>query len=82
MSSIYQHHLSSRQISENIFQGLIQPILMIGALTWGLIGIADYNILEIVAGNGMVVKGIYMAIGVAGIIELVAFWQTVAKRLT
>lgn len=42
-------------------------VLVVGALNWGLVGLANLNIVETVFGAGsMLTKVIYIVVGVAG----------------
>lgn len=49
-------------------------ITIIGAVNWGLIGVADYNLVEMLFGTmSMITRVIYVLVGVSGIYLLTFF---------
>jgi len=47
---------------------IIKLLVIIGAINWGLIGFADYNLVEAVIPNENLRKGIYALVGIAGLV--------------
>jgi len=44
---------------------------IIGAINWGLIGLLDFNLVEMITGNMTTISNIiYILVGVAGIINI------------
>lgn len=56
--------------SKRILDLIALVLLIIGALNWGLVGVADMNFVEKFIGVGMVSKAIYAVVGLAGIYAL------------
>jgi uncharacterized membrane protein YuzA (DUF378 family) len=54
-------------------------LLIIGGLNWGLVGIANYNLVESIFGAGMVTNVIYDLVGLAAVIKLVAWISKMSK---
>ncbi len=47
-------------------------LILIGALNWGLVGFFDYNLVDVIFGEGSVVaRVIYALVGVAGLYKIV-----------
>ena len=48
-------------------------LLVVGGLNWGLVGIADYNLVDSVLGSWPgLVSTIYVLVGLAAVVELVS----------
>lgn len=48
--------------------GLVALVLVIiGGLNWGLVGIADFNLVSALLGTGIVAKIIYIVVGLAAL---------------
>jgi uncharacterized membrane protein YuzA (DUF378 family) len=45
-------------------------IVVIGALTWGLIGLFDWNLVGEIFGTGTVADVVYVIVGLAGLLML------------
>lgn len=45
-------------------------LTIIGALTWGFIGLFDLNLVELVFGDDILSRIIYVLVGIAGIINI------------
>jgi uncharacterized membrane protein YuzA (DUF378 family) len=43
-------------------------LVVIGALTWGLIGLFDWNLVEEIFGTGTVTDVVYVIVGAAGLL--------------
>jgi uncharacterized membrane protein YuzA (DUF378 family) len=58
----------------------VGAVAIIGALNWGLIGVAGFNLIDFLFGAGSVTtRIIYSAIGLSGVALLVSFF-TVCPR--
>lgn len=55
---------------ENFRKYVSGPLVLIGALNWGLIGIFNFNLITLLFGIGMLTKIIYILVGVAAIVEM------------
>lgn len=54
---------------------IVGAIAIIGALNWGLVGIAQYNLVDAIFGAGSVVSRIiYVVIGLSGLALLASFF--------
>ncbi|WP_319509150.1 DUF378 domain-containing protein [uncultured Methanolobus sp.] len=42
-------------------------LVIIGGLNWGLVGVADFNLVSALVGTGMVASIIYMVVGLAAL---------------
>jgi uncharacterized protein len=52
----------------NLLDWLAILLVVIGAISWGLVGLLDLNVVTaLFANNPMVVKAIYCVVGLAGI---------------
>ncbi len=52
-------------------------LLVVGGLNWGLVGIADYNLVERLLGSWpMVEKFVYILVGLAAIVEIATHKKT------
>jgi len=47
-------------------------LTIIGALNWGLIGLFDFNLVELIFGNtgSILTRIVYILVGISGIIDL------------
>ncbi len=54
----------------NIIQKISLVLTIIGALNWGLIGLFNMNVVEMIFGDSMLAAIIYMLVGIAGIINI------------
>jgi uncharacterized membrane protein YuzA (DUF378 family) len=47
-------------------------LTIIGALNWGLIGLFDFNLVELIFGNtgSVLTRIVYILVGISGIIDL------------
>lgn len=54
-----------------IFQKVCLVLTIIGAIVWGIIGIFDVNIVDMIFGAGSIVSRIiYTLVGIAGIVNI------------
>lgn len=51
---------------------LALALIIVGAINWGLVGVADLNLVTTVFGNGWVTKLIYVLVGLSGLAMLTA----------
>lgn len=52
-------------------------LLVIGGLNWGLVGVADYNLVDSILGEGSTLAQIvYVLVGLAAIVEVVTHKKT------
>ena len=55
---------------------IVQLFLVIGALNWGLVGLLDINLVTMIFGEIVIlVKVIYILVGVAGIITILSWFK-------
>jgi len=54
-------------------------LVIIGCLVWGIIGVADYNLVEKLLGVGAGTKVVYVVVGIAGILFLLGYSGLVAS---
>lgn len=51
-------------------------LVIIGAINWGLVGLADWNLVEMIFGSVMWLENtIYVLVGLSGIWELVMLFK-------
>lgn len=48
-------------------------LIVVGALNWGLVGVANYNVVSSVLGDGTLTSVVYDLVGLAGV------WTVVQK---
>lgn len=53
-----------------ILQKTCLIITIIGAITWGLIGIFDFNLVEAIFGSSSISRIVYTLVGIAGLINI------------
>ena len=46
------------------------PLMIIGALNWGLVGAFNFNLVSLLFGTGVLARIIYLLVGIAGICSL------------
>lgn len=52
-------------------QKIALVLTIIGAINWGLVGLLDFNLVEMITGNMNVITNIiYILVGIAGIINI------------
>ncbi len=44
-----------------------EPLVIIGALNWGLIGAFNFNLVEVLFGTGIITKIVYLLVGLASL---------------
>lgn len=54
----------------NMIQKISLVLTILGAINWGLIGLFNFNLVEVLFGATMLSAIIYMLIGIAGIINI------------
>lgn len=59
---------------------IVGILLLIGALNWGLVGVAHFNVVDYFFGVGSVVsRVIYALIGLSGVAMLVSYFRECPK---
>lgn len=59
---------------------VVGAIAIIGALNWGLVGVANVNVVDLIFGAGSVVSRIiYILVGLSGVALLSSFFMTCPK---
>ncbi len=49
-------------------------LLIVGGLNWGLIGLFDFNLVNVVLGSSpLLEKGVYILVGLAALVK--AYWK-------
>lgn len=59
-----------------LFDIIALTVTVIGALNWGLIGFFDFNLVEVIFGNGGIAPIIYGLVGLGGIYLLSFYGKT------
>lgn len=66
----------------NMIQKISLVLTILGAINWGLIGLFNFNLVEVLFGATMLSAIIYMLIGIAGIINIMLLFTDLdTKRL-
>jgi hypothetical protein len=52
-------------------------LVIIGALNWGLVGLSNLNVVELIFGVGMLTQIIYILVGLSGLYML---WMGMSKK--
>jgi uncharacterized membrane protein YuzA (DUF378 family) len=76
LTSGYRTSLGKTIKQEKLARALAVPVIVlviIGCLVWGVIGAANYNVVEKLLGVGAGTKVIYVAVGIAGILFLLGY---------
>lgn len=58
---------------------LATGLVIIGALNWGLIGLFNTDLVNLLFGNGMITKVIYSAVGISGVYKLLEEFKFVKR---
>lgn len=69
----------------SVIDWISRILVIIGGLNWGLIGVANYNLVAAIFGDGsMASKVVYTLVGLAALWEIIrlAFREPVATRRT
>lgn len=51
----------------NTLDTVALALVIIGGLNWGLVGIADFNLVSALLGTGIIAKVIYIVVGLAAL---------------
>lgn len=55
---------------------LLKPLVLIGALNWGLVGILDFDLVATIFGAGSIVsRVIYSLVGIAAVVYILMMIQ-------
>ena len=64
----------------NIFSKTAYVLLVIGGLNWGLIGVADFNLVDAIFGQmPALMRIIYVLVGLAAVYQIFQ-WKEIRKR--
>lgn len=78
----YTTSLTKSVKNPKLAKALAVPVIIlviIGCLVWGIIGVADYNLVEKLLGVGAGTKVVYVVVGIAGILFLLGYSGLVAS---
>lgn len=65
----------------NAFKSITLPLVVIGALNWGLVGLMGLNLVSSVLGSGSLLeKVVYMLVGAAGLLLAWEKWGGSKKK--
>ena len=64
----------------NIINYICKPLVLIGALNWGLIGAFNFNLVEVLLGMGMLAKIVYLLVGVSALAVIYSYTQKSSKN--
>lgn len=57
---------------------VVKWLVIVGAINWGLVGLLNLNVVELVLGAGSVLtKAVYVLVGLAGVYKL---WMVVGGK--
>ncbi len=51
----------------NIINYVCKPLVLIGALNWGLVGAFNFNLVEVLLGMGVLSKIVYLLVGISAL---------------
>ena len=63
----------------SIINYVCKPLVLIGALNWGLIGAFNFNLVAVLFGAGMFSKIIYLIVGIAALCVIYSYTQVKSK---
>jgi uncharacterized membrane protein YuzA (DUF378 family) len=66
-----------RKMKMSVLDWVAWVLAVVGALNWGLIGVANYNLVTAIFGVGLITQVVYILVGVAG---LYLVWMAYAKK--
>ncbi len=52
-------------------------LVVVGAINWGLVGVANLNLVETIFGMGTLTQVVYLLVGLGGLYML---WMAVSKK--
>ena len=52
---------------EKLINYVCKPLVLIGALNWGLVGGFNFNLVEVLLGTGILAKIVYMLVGISAL---------------
>lgn len=55
-------------------------LVIVGALNWGLIGIADFNLVSALFGTSILAKIVYVLVGISGVYQIFR-WATASRPM-
>ena len=57
---------------------LVGWLVALAAVNWGLVGLLNVNLVEVIFGSSVLAKAVYVLIGIAGVYKL--YHLTMAKK--
>ena len=54
-------------MAKNTLDLIALILVIVGAVNWGLVGIADWNLVSLLLGSGWLAKTVYILVGLAGL---------------
>lgn len=66
---------SRKEEDMEILQKVCLVFTIIGAIVWGLIGFFDFNLVELIFGESMLAKLVYIIVGICGLINIGLFFN-------
>ncbi len=58
---------------DKIINYICKPLVLIGALNWGLIGAFNFNLVEVLFGMGVIAKLVYLLVGISSLCVLYSY---------
>ena len=58
---------------DKIVNYICKPLVLIGALNWGLIGAFNFNLVEVLLGMGVLAKVVYLLVGISALCVLYSY---------
>ncbi len=62
-----------------IINYVCKPLVLIGALNWGLIGAFNFNLVQVLFGTGVFSKIIYLVVGISALCVVYSYTQVKSK---
>lgn len=57
----------------NVIKLIAMILVIVGALNWGLVGLLDLDLVKLIFREAMLIKVVYILVGVAGLLVLLDF---------
>ena len=59
----------------NTLDWITRLLVIIGALNWGMVGVADFNLVTTIFGTGTITTVIYVLVGLSAVWEVVRLFN-------
>ena len=53
-----------------VFNAIVLTLLIVGCINWGLIGLFNFNLVEMIFGSSTLARIVYTIVGLAGIFSI------------